>query len=78
MGEIIYRELMMTKFIEPGLWTYTMDRSKTEGQNIDTFEKAKVIIDADYASKLTYTLEEVGDEIYMISEQPIPCRNCGR
>ena len=39
MGEIIYRELMMTKFIEPGLWTYTMDRSKTEGQNINTFYK---------------------------------------
>ena len=78
MGEIIYRELMMTKFIDPGLWTYTMDRSKTEGKNIDTFEKAKAIIDADYASELVYTLEEVDDKIYMVSEQPIPCRNCSR
>ena len=69
---------MMVKFINSNFWTYVMDRSKTEGQNIDTFEKAKAIIDADYASELTYTLEEGENEIYMVSEQSIPCRNCGR
>lgn len=78
MGEIIHRELMMVKFINSNFWTYVMDRSKTEGQNIDTFEKAKNIIDADYAPILTYMLEEIENEIYMISEQSIPCRNCNR
>ena len=81
MGEIIYKELMMVRSVnltDQGLWTYVMDRSKTEGQNIDTFEKAKAIIDADYASLLTYTLEETGNEINMISDQLIPCRNCER
>ena len=45
---------------------------------IKAIEKAKAIIDADYASELTYTLEEGENEIYMVSEQSIPCRNCGR
>ena len=77
MGEITYKELMMTKFIDSDLWTYVMDRSKTEEKNIDTFEKAKVIIDADYASTITYTLVEEDNKIYMITDQPLPCRNCG-
>lgn len=76
MGEIIYKELMMVKFVGSSTWTYVMNRSKTEGQNIDTFEKAKNIIDEDYADKFTYTLEEIGNEIYMTTPEQIPCKNC--
>jgi hypothetical protein len=77
MGEIVYKELMMTRFNNSSSWTYVMERSKTEGKNIDTFEKAKAIIDEDYSSIITYTLEEISNEIYMVTEQLLPCRNCG-
>lgn len=59
------------------LWSDVLDVGTTEGNNIDTFEKAKSIIETNYVSELTnVVITQEGDEIYIYADQDIPCKNC--
>lgn len=72
MGEIIYKELVAIK--TNGMWFYTMDRSITNNQFV-TIEEIRSIINQEYSS-FNVTIDEREKEIYIISETPIPCKNC--
>jgi hypothetical protein len=74
----MYRELMMVINSIQGTWTDVLNRSHTEGRNVDTPEKAIAIIDLMYGEELgEHTFEVHETEIYTISENPIsPCVNC--
>jgi hypothetical protein len=68
--------LVMIKDLQ-NLWSDILDVTTTEGRNIDTFEKAKVIIESNYVSDLTnWNIVEEGNEIYIYADQDIPCKNC--
>lgn len=70
------RILVMIKNLQ-NLWSDVLDVGTTEGNNIDTFEKAKSIIETNYVSELTnVVITQEGDEIYIYADQDIPCKNC--
>jgi hypothetical protein len=72
MGEIIYKELVAIK--TGNMWFYTMDRSITNNQFV-TIEEIRTIINQEYSS-FNVTIDERDNEIYILSENPIPCKNC--
>jgi hypothetical protein len=72
MGEIIYKELVAIK--TGNMWFYTMDRSITNNQFV-TIEEIRTIINQEY-SLFNVTIDERDNEIYILSENPIPCKNC--
>lgn len=60
-----------------GLYSDIINISTTEGQNIDTFEKAEQIINSNYISKVTNgSIVQEGDEVYLYADQELPCQNC--
>lgn len=59
------------------LYSDIINISTTEGQNIDTFEKAEQIIINNYTTKLTnWSIVEEEDEVYIYADQELPCQNC--
>lgn len=67
------RELVMIKVNDN--WDFVVDISKTVNKQVDT-DLALSIIDEHYKNRITYTLDIGDNEIYLISEEPIPCENC--
>lgn len=62
---------------DDGLFSDIMNVSTTEGKNIDTFEKAEQIIIDNYTSEVTnWSIIQEDDEIYLYSDQELPCQNC--
>lgn len=72
MGEINsnFKELVAIKRGE--MWFYTMNRSLTNNQLV-TIEQIRTIINQEYPSLV---IEEREDEVYIVSDSPIPCKNC--
>lgn len=72
MGEIngIFKELVAIKRGE--MWFYTMNRSLTSNQLV-TIEEIRTIISQEYPTLL---VEEMENEVYVVSNIPLPCKNC--
>jgi hypothetical protein len=73
MGEMKYIELIM--IFDGEFWQYVMDISKTIHLNINTEEKILNFISSEY-SNINYDLEFKQKEIYIITDEKIPCKNC--
>jgi len=62
---------------DDGLFSDIINLTTTEGQNIDTFDKAEQIIIDNYTSEVTnWSIIQEGDEIYLQADQELPCQNC--
>lgn len=60
-----------------GLYTDILNIGTTEGQNIDTFEKARQIIIDNYASRVTnWNIIQENNDIFITSDNEMPCLNC--
>jgi hypothetical protein len=73
MGEMIYKELVM--LIENNYWQYIMDISKSTFLNLETVEQAIEFLNIEY-SNISFDLEINENEIYILTQDPIPCVNC--
>ena len=67
------RELIMIKINDS--WEFIYDISKTINLVVDD-TLAFSIINEIYGGSIEYQLEIVNDEMYIITEQVIPCVNC--
>jgi hypothetical protein len=67
------KELVMIKVNDS--WNFIINISKTINQQITT-DLAVSIIEEHYKSRITYTLEIGDNEIYLITNEVIPCENC--
>jgi len=67
------RELVMIKIDDS--WDFIINISKTINKQVDT-DLAISIIEEHYKDRITYTLEIGENEIYIISDEVIPCENC--
>jgi hypothetical protein len=45
-------------------------------QQASDLDEAKIIIDYIFPNIGEYTLEEKGNEIYILTQDPLPCVNC--
>jgi hypothetical protein len=67
------KELVMIKVNDS--WNFIINISKTINQQITT-DLAVSIIEEHYKNRITYTLEIGDNEIYLITNEVIPCENC--
>jgi hypothetical protein len=67
------KELVMIKVNDS--WDFIINISKTINKQVDT-DLAVSIIEEHYKNRITYTLEIGDNEIYLISDEVIPCENC--
>ena len=69
--------VMIYNIYGDGLYTDILNVETTEGQNIDTFEKARQIIVDNYASRATnWNIIQEGNDVFLTSDNEIPCLNC--
>jgi uncharacterized membrane protein YkoI len=69
--------VMLYNIYGDGLYTDILNVETTEGQNIDTFEKARQIIVDNYANRVTnWDIIQEGNEVYITSDGEMPCLNC--
>lgn len=73
MGKMNYKELVM--IYDGRYWQYVMDISKTIYLNIETENQVSNFINGEY-SNLEYDLEFRQNEIYIITDEELPCKNC--
>lgn len=69
--------VMLYDMYNDGLYIDILDISTTEGQNIDTFEKAEQIIINNYSPNVSnWSIVQEENEVYLIADEILPCINC--
>lgn len=58
-----------------GGWDFIHDISKTEGKEVDDTLALSILNDV-YGSSIIYEVEITDTEIYILSDQEVPCTNC--
>jgi uncharacterized beta-barrel protein YwiB (DUF1934 family) len=73
MGKMNYKELVMIKV--DNNWQYIMNISKTINLNIEFVEQATNFLNLEY-SNINFDIDITDKEIYILTENQLPCENC--
>jgi hypothetical protein len=69
--------IMLYDLYNDGLYEDIINITTTQGNSIDSFEKAEQIIVDNYTSKVTnWSIVQEDNEVYLYADQELPCQNC--